>query len=62
MNRRNDFEVIVTGAGMVGAALALALGRQGFRVALVDRRRRNSSGPTRVSISGSAPSPALRSG
>lgn len=38
MSRQNDFEIILMGAGMVGAALALALGRQGFRVALVDRQ------------------------
>ena len=38
MSKRPQFDVIVVGAGMVGAALALALGRQGFRVALVDAR------------------------
>ncbi|PSF05141.1 ubiquinone biosynthesis protein UbiH [Marinobacter fuscus] len=31
------FDTIVVGAGMVGAALALGLGQQGFNVALVDR-------------------------
>lgn len=31
------FEILVVGAGPVGAALALALGRQGQRVALLDR-------------------------
>ena len=36
MTQQQQFEVIVVGAGMVGAALALALGRQGFKVALVD--------------------------
>ena len=38
MTRQIDFDVIIMGAGMVGAALALALGRQSFRVALVDSR------------------------
>jgi 2-octaprenylphenol hydroxylase len=33
---QQQFDVIVVGAGMVGAALALALGRHGFKVALVD--------------------------
>ncbi|QCF27331.1 FAD-dependent oxidoreductase [Hydrocarboniclastica marina] len=31
------FDIVVVGAGMVGAALALGLGRQGWRVALVER-------------------------
>ena len=35
---QHQFDVIVVGAGMVGAALALALGRHGFTVALVDAR------------------------
>ncbi len=33
-----DFDIIVVGAGMVGAAQALALARQGWQVALVDAR------------------------
>ncbi len=33
---QQQFDVIVVGAGMVGAALALALGRHDFQVALVD--------------------------
>ncbi len=33
------YDAIVVGAGLVGAAAALALGRAGRRVALVDRRR-----------------------
>jgi 2-octaprenylphenol hydroxylase len=33
---QQQFDVIVVGAGMVGAALALALGRHDFKVALVD--------------------------
>lgn len=36
MSTQPQYDVIVVGAGMVGAALALALGRQGFKVALVD--------------------------
>ncbi|NMT62508.1 FAD-dependent monooxygenase [Marinobacter orientalis] len=31
------FDVVIVGAGMVGAALAAGLGRSGFRVALVDQ-------------------------
>lgn len=35
----NTYDVAVVGAGLVGAAAALSLGRSGFRVALIDRRR-----------------------
>lgn len=38
MSRRNDLDAIVVGAGPVGAALALALARDGFEVALVEAR------------------------
>ncbi|RBW49109.1 FAD-dependent monooxygenase [Marinobacter sp. F3R11] len=31
------FDIVIVGAGMVGAALATGLGQQGFRVAMVDR-------------------------
>lgn len=37
MNNNTDYQVIIVGAGMVGTALAVALGREGFKVALVDR-------------------------
>ena len=36
MSKQPNYDVIVVGAGMVGAALALALGREGLKVALVD--------------------------
>jgi 2-octaprenylphenol hydroxylase len=36
-NNNTEYQVIIVGAGMVGAALAVALGRAGFRVALLDR-------------------------
>ncbi len=38
MSRRGALDVIVVGAGAVGAALALALARDGFDVALVETR------------------------
>jgi 2-octaprenyl-3-methyl-6-methoxy-1,4-benzoquinol hydroxylase/2-octaprenylphenol hydroxylase len=38
MNRRTTYDVAVVGAGMVGTALALALARAGFEVALVESR------------------------
>ena len=38
MSKQPRFDVIVVGAGMVGATLTLALARQGFKVALVDAR------------------------
>jgi 2-octaprenyl-6-methoxyphenol hydroxylase len=37
MNQQR-YQVVVVGAGLVGAATALALGRQGLRVALVERQ------------------------
>ncbi|MEO5561200.1 MAG: FAD-dependent oxidoreductase [Dokdonella sp.] len=36
MNRRGEFDAIVVGAGAVGGAIALALARDGFDVALVE--------------------------
>ena len=38
MSRRGVLDVVVVGAGVVGAAAALALARDGFSVALVDAR------------------------
>jgi 2-octaprenyl-3-methyl-6-methoxy-1,4-benzoquinol hydroxylase/2-octaprenylphenol hydroxylase len=38
MTRRSIHDVAIVGAGMVGAALALALAREGFDVALVESR------------------------
>lgn len=35
-----DFDIVVVGAGMVGAALALGLGQQGWRVAVVEETAR----------------------
>jgi len=34
----HHYDIVIIGAGMVGAALALKLGRAGFRIALVDRQ------------------------
>jgi 2-octaprenyl-3-methyl-6-methoxy-1,4-benzoquinol hydroxylase/2-octaprenylphenol hydroxylase len=38
MNRRSELDAIIVGAGAVGGALALALARDGFEVALVELR------------------------
>jgi len=38
MNRRGDLDVIVVGAGIVGAAAALALARDGLAVAVIEAR------------------------
>jgi len=38
MSRRGDIDVIVVGAGAVGGALALALARDGFEVAVIEAR------------------------
>ena len=38
MNRRGELDVIVVGAGIVGAATALALVREGFEVGLIEAR------------------------
>lgn len=37
MSRRGDLDVIVVGGGAIGAALALALARDGFEVALIEK-------------------------
>lgn len=34
-----NYQIVIVGAGMVGAALALALGREGFSVALLDHKK-----------------------
>ncbi len=36
-----DYEIIIVGAGMVGATLACALGQQGFRIAVVEAMKPN---------------------
>ena len=38
MNRRGELDVIVVGAGIAGSAMALALMRDGFEVALIEAR------------------------
>ena len=38
MSRRGDLDAIIVGAGAIGSALALALARDGFEVALVEAR------------------------
>lgn len=38
MNRRGELDAIIVGAGAIGSALALALARDGFEVALVEAR------------------------
>lgn len=40
------YQVVIVGAGLVGTAAALALGRQGLRVALVERRLPDVPGET----------------
>ncbi|HTI95745.1 MAG TPA: FAD-dependent oxidoreductase, partial [Rudaea sp.] len=40
----NTFDVAVVGAGMVGAALALALAREGFDVAVIEPRAPTPTG------------------
>jgi 2-octaprenylphenol hydroxylase len=38
MNRRGDLDAVIVGGGAIGTALALALARDGFEVALVESR------------------------
>ena len=38
MTRRNELDAIIVGAGAIGSAIALALARDGFEVALVEAR------------------------
>lgn len=40
-----DYDIIIVGAGMVGATLACALGQQGFRIGLVEAREPNFNWP-----------------
>ena len=42
----NDYDIIIVGAGMVGATLACALGQQGFRVAVVEAVQPDFNWPT----------------
>ncbi|MDR2013894.1 MAG: UbiH/UbiF/VisC/COQ6 family ubiquinone biosynthesis hydroxylase [Rhodanobacter sp.] len=42
MNRRGDIDAIVVGAGAIGGAIALALARDGFAVALIEAREPKS--------------------
>lgn len=35
---QTDFDIVISGAGLVGLALAAALGREGFRVAILEAR------------------------
>ena len=41
----NDYDVVISGAGLVGLALAAALGRDGFRVAVLDPRQPDCDWP-----------------
>ncbi|MDP2265243.1 MAG: FAD-dependent oxidoreductase, partial [Thiobacillus sp.] len=40
------YQVVIVGAGLVGAAAALALSRQGLRVALIERQPPQVPGDT----------------
>ncbi|MDX1756330.1 MAG: FAD-dependent monooxygenase [Marinobacter sp.] len=42
----HSFDIVVVGAGMVGAALACGLGQSGYRVALIDRARASDFAPS----------------
>jgi 2-polyprenylphenol 6-hydroxylase len=54
------YDVAVVGAGMVGAALACALGRAGFRVALLEQIKAEGFNPAAYDLRVSAISPATR--
>jgi len=45
MSSQNDFDLIIVGGGMVGAALACALGQQDFKIALIETRQPDLSWP-----------------
>lgn len=54
------YDVAIVGAGIVGAALACALGRSGFRVALLEQVRAERFDPKTYDLRVSAISPATR--
>ncbi len=55
-----SYDVAVVGAGMVGAALACALGRSGFRVALLEQAKPEPFNPATHDLRVSAVSPATQ--
>jgi 2-octaprenylphenol hydroxylase len=56
----HTYDVAVVGAGMVGAALACALGRAGFRIALLEQSEAERFNPKTYDLRVSAISPATR--
>lgn len=58
--KKNAFDIVIIGGGMVGAVLAVALDRAGFRVGLVEARRPpafDASGDYDLRVSAIAPGP-----
>ena len=37
-NVKNDFDAIIAGGGMIGAAVAIGLAQEGLRVAMIERQ------------------------
>ncbi|WP_424680669.1 FAD-dependent oxidoreductase, partial [Escherichia coli] len=37
-NVKNDFDAVIAGGGMIGAAVAIGLAQEGLRVAMVERQ------------------------